>query len=357
MDKLELHSIVPDGTTDDSLLEYMVIAARHGGKWVIVRLKGRTDWCFPGGHREKGETMDEAARRELYEETGARVYSGLSRIAQYSVDHGNRISWGTIYKAEIAEFDPLPPEFEIEEMDFVEEFPLDNTRFPGIMPGLMDWLNKRLLPLESWQGPLLTYSFLRDDDIPDIAAILAKHEVCRWMFFGPNSPEVTESYFSPLAEEIAVKLKQGLRPDSAVFTLRDRSSGEFAGQCALLPIDFSPGAWLIGYQLDDTVWGRGFGREAGRFLCHYGMNILKAHRISGDCVAGNRASEKIMLSLGFKKEGRQKELWHHDGRFYDNLLFGLTYSDLSRKELSALGRDFSPVEKQAQNTDQGFRTG
>jgi 8-oxo-dGTP diphosphatase len=151
MDKLDLHSIVPDGTTDDSLLEYMVIAARSKGKWVIVRLWGRDDWCFPGGHREAGETMDEAAHRELYEETGAKDYS-LSRIAQYSVDHGDRISWGTIYEAEIKDFDLLPSDFEIEEIDFVDEFPLINTRFPGIMPGLMDWLNLRLLPSKSWRG-------------------------------------------------------------------------------------------------------------------------------------------------------------------------------------------------------------
>ena len=143
MAQLNLHSIVPDGTTQDSLLEYMVIAARHQDRWVIVRLRGRQDWCFPGGHRERGETMDEAARRELYEETGATAYEGFERVAQYSVDQGDRISWGAIYSAEITAFGPLPPDFEIEEIDLVKEFPLDNSRFPGIMPGLMAWLNRR----------------------------------------------------------------------------------------------------------------------------------------------------------------------------------------------------------------------
>lgn len=143
MDKLDLHSIVPDETTKDSLLEYMVIAARHKNQWVIVRLKDRSDWCFPGGHREEGETMDEAARRELFEETGATRYEGLERIAQYSVDHGDRISWGTIYHADIIDFGPLPEEFEIAEIGFVNTFPLDNSRFPGIQPGLMEWLEAR----------------------------------------------------------------------------------------------------------------------------------------------------------------------------------------------------------------------
>ena len=144
MDKLDLNSIVPDGTADDGLLEYMVIAARCRDQWVIVRLRGREDWCFPGGHREAGETMDEAAARELFEETGALDWEGLECIAQYSVDHGDRISWGSVYACEIRRFGELPAEFEIEEVQLADDFPLGNTRFPGIMPGLMEWLNRRL---------------------------------------------------------------------------------------------------------------------------------------------------------------------------------------------------------------------
>lgn len=129
------------GSVDDSLLEYMVIAARHKGQWVIVRLKGRQDWCFPGGHREAGETMDAASSRELYEETGARDFT-IEALAVYSTDHGDRLSWGSIYLAEIHSFDPLPEDFEIEEVALVDEFPLHNARFPGIMPEMMCYLNE-----------------------------------------------------------------------------------------------------------------------------------------------------------------------------------------------------------------------
>ena len=344
MKKLDLHSIVPDGTTEDERLEYMVVAARHKGQWVIVRLEGRTDWCFPGGHRESGETMDEAARRELYEETGATAWENLERIAQYSVDHGDRISWGTIYSCDITALGELPKGFEIEEVAFADEFPLDNTRFPGIMPGLMDWLNLRLFPHGKWEGTLLDFSFLVKEDIPRIADMLAKETVCRWMFFGPNAPEVTESYFSPLAEDIEKALNAGRQPEALVFTLTDRRSGDFAGQAALLPVDYSGGAYLIGYQLDDTVWGRGFGKEAARFLCHYGINIMRSHRISGDCVSGNDASREIMLALGFAEEGVQKNYWHKRGRFFDNLIFGLTASGVSERDRDELGRHFTPVD-------------
>jgi ribosomal-protein-alanine N-acetyltransferase len=322
----------------------MVIAARHKGQWGIGRLEGREDWCFPGGHRERNETMDEAAVRELREETGATDWENLERIAQYSVDHGDRISWGTVYSCEITAFGELPGEFEIEEIAFADEFPLDNTRFPGIMPGLMEWLNLRLFPQRVWRGTLLDFSFLKKEDVPRVAHMLSKETVCQWMFFGPNGPEVTEAYFGPLADDIASALEAGRQPGSLVFTLTDRRSGDFAGQAALLPVDFSGGGYLIGYQLDDTVWGRGFGKEAARFLCHYGINIMKSHRISGDCVSGNDASREIMLALGFREEGVQKDYWHKRGRFFDNLLFGLTASGLSGRACEDLGRHFVPVD-------------
>jgi len=141
MKHYQLSDIRPLGTVDDAELEYMVIAARHRDEWVVVRLKGQEEWCFPGGKREAGETMDEAAHRELKEETGAEDYR-LEPLALYGVDQGPRISWGSIYTAEIDRFGPLPEEFEIAEVAFMPRFPLDNARFPGIMPGLMAYLGE-----------------------------------------------------------------------------------------------------------------------------------------------------------------------------------------------------------------------
>ena len=58
---------------EDSQLDFAVIIARTGEKWVFCKHKKRDTYEVPGGHREAGETIEEAANRELKEETGANI--------------------------------------------------------------------------------------------------------------------------------------------------------------------------------------------------------------------------------------------------------------------------------------------
>ena len=100
---------------------YAVVAARCGGQWVLSRHRERGTWELPGGHREPGEDIDAAARRELYEETGAELFT-LSRVCVYSVTEGGRTDYGMLYFAEIDMLGELP-ESEIAERRLFELLP------------------------------------------------------------------------------------------------------------------------------------------------------------------------------------------------------------------------------------------
>lgn len=56
----------------------------------LLMLKRRDNgkWTLPGGHLEKGESPNEGAIRELYEETGIRVWH-LSRLGCDKIDRPN----------------------------------------------------------------------------------------------------------------------------------------------------------------------------------------------------------------------------------------------------------------------------
>ena len=51
--------------------KYVVILSESHGKIILSRHKERTTWETQGGHIEVGETPLEAAKRELFEESGA----------------------------------------------------------------------------------------------------------------------------------------------------------------------------------------------------------------------------------------------------------------------------------------------
>ncbi|MBD5152543.1 MAG: NUDIX domain-containing protein [Oscillibacter sp.] len=120
---------------DDSLLKFAVIIARADGKWVLCKHRERNTLEVPGGHREAGETVEEAAVRELKEETGAVEFS-IRPVCVYSVLRDDaEESFGGLYAAEISAFEELHSE--IEKIVLLEELPADNWTYPDIQPKLL----------------------------------------------------------------------------------------------------------------------------------------------------------------------------------------------------------------------------
>lgn len=124
------------GEADDSLIKFAVIASRYKNKWVFCKHKERSTYEIPGGHREEGETVTEAAIRELKEETGAKEFNFFP-VCVYSVQKENeQESFGMLYYAEITELeDDL--HFEIESVHLFEELPSEWT-YPLIQPKLIE---------------------------------------------------------------------------------------------------------------------------------------------------------------------------------------------------------------------------
>ena len=101
-------------TMDPSSLTYVIIGAREGDKWIFVRHQDRSSWELPAGHIEKGESVNDAAIRELYEETGT-TEGKLKAIHDYSVTIDGDTLFGRIYFAKVLSRGKLP-ESEITEV-------------------------------------------------------------------------------------------------------------------------------------------------------------------------------------------------------------------------------------------------
>lgn len=131
---------------DDSLLKFAVIISKSNGKWVFCKHKERETYEVPGGHREKDESILDAAKRELKEETGAVDFS-IRPVCAYSVKGKTRVTenaddetFGMLFVADIQSFEEIRSE--IEKIILTDEL-IDSWTYPLIQPKLIQEAQKR----------------------------------------------------------------------------------------------------------------------------------------------------------------------------------------------------------------------
>ncbi|KHF39712.1 RNA deprotection pyrophosphohydrolase [Halalkalibacter okhensis] len=80
--------------------KHIWVVCRYKDSWLLTRHRTR-GLEFPGGKVEIGETLVEAAKREVREETGAEV-DALHYIGQYEVNCEQSVMYKTIFFAEVS---------------------------------------------------------------------------------------------------------------------------------------------------------------------------------------------------------------------------------------------------------------
>ena len=116
-----------------SPLRFVVVCSFYQGKKLLSFHGKHLSWETQGGHIEDGETSEEAARRELYEESGV-IDAEIIPVCDYYAWDSEGSSNGRVYAAVIREFAELPS-YEMSRTELFEHLP-DNLTYPQVTPVL-----------------------------------------------------------------------------------------------------------------------------------------------------------------------------------------------------------------------------
>lgn len=111
------------GVCDEKEYTRVVCVCKYKDKYLFSFNKKRNGWEIPGGHIEDGETWEEAAKREMYEETGATKVK-ITPVCVYKIS-----TYGLLCYCEILELGQLPDEYEMNQIMLSDTLP-DNLTYP-----------------------------------------------------------------------------------------------------------------------------------------------------------------------------------------------------------------------------------
>jgi [ribosomal protein S5]-alanine N-acetyltransferase len=155
-------------------------------------------------------------------------------------------------------------------------------------------------------------------------------EVYNYVFTHYSDEELKEFFgcFSDKdLEEERKKWQEGLsmyKKSLLIFQLIDKTDALVIGWCGYHTWYTTHYRAELGYVLtNESKRNNGFMKEALPFILNYGFNEMNLHRVEAMIAKYNIASLKLLLKIGFKKEGTLREHYYVNDKAEDSEMYAL----------------------------------
>jgi len=175
-------------------------------------------------------------------------------------------------------------------------------------------------------SPRLTIRRFRASDAEALAAYRADPEVARYQAWESASLEEAHAFIESLAT------RHPGQPGWFQFAFGLEPSGQLIGDCGLRRARGEPGQAELGFTLARAHQGQGYAAEAVSRVLTYAFETLLLHRVFGVTDERNRASQRLLERLGFRREGRFIEASWFKGAWATELSYAVLRTEWRRSD-------------------------
>ncbi len=178
-----------------------------------------------------------------------------------------------------------------------------------------------------WQGDLVRLRPLRADDAEQCFIDSLDSPSRQVLQLGIELPRSVEKW-----REFLTAYADCRDVDGIIIFAVDDLDGNNVGGISLHTRNRKNGTFSFGLDIIRPQWRKGYGVDAARILFRYAFWERRYQKCNSSCVEGNDSTIALHRKLGFRDEGRRRRHLFLNGRYYDDLLFGLTREEFDEKE-------------------------
>ncbi|MBU5314358.1 GNAT family N-acetyltransferase [Tissierella carlieri] len=168
----------------------------------------------------------------------------------------------------------------------------------------------------SLEGKNVCFKSLSINDVKEIHSYASDEEVSR--FIGWNLMNTLDE----TREHIETMLKRESIGTHMYASIILKLTQEIIGTAMIFNFDQNANHAEIGYVFHKEYWGKGYGTESVALMSDFAFESLNLHRVHASVVDVNIGSARILEKNGYELEGRLKDHYFIEDKYYDALLFG-----------------------------------
>ncbi len=118
-----------------------------------------------------------------------------------------------------------------------------------------------------------------------------------------------------------------------IFAICDKKNKKHIGNIKLGGINWIHRFADLGIMIGDkNYWGKGYGQEACRMFLEYAFKRLNLNKVILGVYGNHKSAIKTYQKVGFRIEGRIKELLYFESKYQDKIIMGISKKEFEKSK-------------------------